>query len=197
MSKPHPDSPKNTNHGENIILTTRQPNSRYCFVCGLSNPVGLHLHFEETQPGEVVANVTLPAHFQGYPGITHGGIIAAMLDEVAGRAHMGSGPDPRFMFTASLKVRYRKNVPTEQPLHIVGTAGARKGRMAEATSAIYDAQGNLLADAEAILVDVPEGMVDGVDFEALGWRVYSDEELVESMTGGANDRRVSPPSNHR
>jgi len=69
--------------------------------------------------------------------------------------------------------------------------------MAEASSAIYDAQGNLLADAEAILVDVPEGIVDGIDLDALGWKIYSGEELVESMTGGVNDRRVSPPSNHR
>lgn len=161
-------------------MRIRQPSSRYCFVCGVSNPFGLHIHFEETQPGEVMAEVTLPEHFQGYPGITHGGIIAAMLDEVAGRAHMGAAADPSFMFTASLKVRYRKNVPTGQPLHLVGKAGARKGRMAEASSAIYGAQGDLLAEAEAILVDVPDGMVSNVDLEALGWRVYSDEELERS-----------------
>jgi acyl-coenzyme A thioesterase PaaI-like protein len=158
-------------------LTTRQPNSHYCFVCGVSNPVGLHLHFESFQPGEVIAEVTLPEHFQGYPGITHGGIIAAMLDEVAGRAHMGSGAEPRFMFTASLKVRYRKNVPTGQPLRVVGTAGERKGRMAEAHSAIYAEDGTLLADAVAILVDVPDGMIENVNLESLGWRVYTDEEL--------------------
>jgi acyl-coenzyme A thioesterase PaaI-like protein len=156
---------------------TVQPQSQYCFVCGVANPAGLHLRFIETAPGEVTAHVTLPAHFQGYPGITHGGIIAAMLDEVAGRSHMGSGEQPRFMFTASLKVRYRRNVPTEKPLHLVGTAGARKGRMAEATSAIYGPDGDLLADAEAILVDVPDDMLSNVDLSTLGWRVYAEEEL--------------------
>jgi acyl-coenzyme A thioesterase PaaI-like protein len=154
-----------------------QPNSQHCFVCGVSNPFGLHLRFFETAPGEATADVTLPDHFQGYPGITHGGIIAAMLDEVAGRAHMGAGDNPRFMFTASLKVRYRLNVPTGKPLRLVGKAGARKGRMAEATSAIYGPDGVLLADAEAILVDVPEGMVNQVDLDALGWRVYAEDEL--------------------
>ncbi len=72
-----------------------QPNSQHCFVCGVSNPFGLHLRFFETAPDEVTAYVTLPDHFQGYPGITHGGIIAAMLDEVAGRSHMGAGENPR------------------------------------------------------------------------------------------------------
>jgi acyl-coenzyme A thioesterase PaaI-like protein len=155
----------------------RQPNSKNCFVCGVSNPVGLHLRFTETAPGEVVAETTLPAHFQGYPGITHGGIIASMLDEVAGRVHMGSGENPRFMFTASLKVRYRKNVPTETPLKLVGKAGQSKGRMAEASSAIYDQAGTLLADAQVILVDVPEEMLSEVDLAALGWKVYPEAEV--------------------
>lgn len=157
---------------------TLQPNSKYCFVCGVSNPAGLHLRFVETAPGEITAHINLPDHFQGYPGITHGGIIAAMLDEVAGRSHMGAGDQPRFMFTASLKVRYRRNVPTGAPLHLVGKAGARKGRMAEASSAIYTLDGELLADAEAILVDVPDEMLSDVDLASLGWRVYTDAELA-------------------
>lgn len=156
---------------------TLQPNSQGCFVCGVSNPFGLHLRFYETAPGEITAEVVLPDHFQGYPGITHGGIIAAMLDEVAGRAHMGNGDIPRFMFTAGLKIRYRKNVPTREPLRLVGKAGSSRGRMAEASSALYDSEGNLLADADAILVDVPDDMLNNVDLNALGWRVYSDEEL--------------------
>jgi acyl-coenzyme A thioesterase PaaI-like protein len=162
------------NHGPAGLV---QPNSQQCFVCGVSNPVGLHLRFFETTSGEVVAEVSLPDHFQGYPGITHGGIIAAMLDEAAGRSHMGTGDNPRFTFTASLKVRYRLNVPTGKPLRLVGKAGARKGRMAEATSAIYGPDDTLLADAEAILVDVPEEMINQVDLNALGWRVYAEDEL--------------------
>ncbi len=159
-----------------------QASSHYCFVCGVANPAGLHIRFFESAPSEVSAEINLPAHFQGYPGITHGGIIAAMLDEAAGRSHMGFGDKPRFMFTASLKIRYRRNVPTEQPLRLVGKAGASKGRMAEATSAIYNLEGELLADAEAILVDVPDHMINGSDLSGLGWRVYSEAELAEYKT---------------
>ncbi len=152
-----------------------QPNSRHCFVCGLENPYGLHLKFFETGPGEVTAEYTVPEQYQGYPGVVHGGIVAAMLDEVAGRVHMNSDP-PRFMYTARLELRYRKNVPVGRPLRLVGRAGKSKGRTAAATGAIYALDGELLAEAEALLVDVPANVIDAVDLEALGWRVYPDKD---------------------
>ena len=154
-------------------MSTRQPNSRHCFVCGVANPFGLQMKFYETEPGEVVAEMVVPDHFQGYPGIVHGGIVAAMLDEAAGRVHM-SGTPPRFLYTARLQVQYRKNVPVARPLRLVGRAGESKGRKAEATSAIYTQDGALLAEAEALLIEVPTQVMQGVDLEAMGWKVYSD-----------------------
>lgn len=148
-----------------------QPNSRQCFVCGLQNPAGLHLRFYTSGPGEVSGECTLDARYQGYPGIVHGGIVAAILDEAAGRSHMNGDP-PRFMYTARLDVRYRKNVPVGQPLHVVGRAAKDRGRMATATSAIYDAKGALLAEADALLVDVPQEMLAQADLATLGWQVY-------------------------
>lgn len=155
-----------------------QPNSRHCFVCGVSNPVGLNLRFYESSPGEVTSEYTVPEHFQGYPGVVHGGIVAAMLDEVAGRAHMGGDP-PRFMYTARLDIRYRKNVPVGKSLRLVGRAGRTKRRTATASSRIYGPDGSLLAEAEALLVEVPEEMLAEADLEALGWQVYSDEDLQD------------------
>lgn len=151
----------------------KQPNSRHCFVCGLENPYGLKLNFYETAPGEVEVEYTVPEQFQGYPGVVHGGIVAAMLDEVTGRVHMGAGA-PRFMFTARLNVHYRKNVPINQPLRIVGHAGKSKERTAIATGQIFGPDGDLLAEAEALLINVPEGITNQVDLDTLGWRVYPD-----------------------
>jgi len=155
-------------------VRAKQPNSRHCFVCGVENPIGLHIKFYETAPGEVTADFCLPINYQGYPGIVHGGVIAAILDEAAGRAHMGPVDTPRFLFTAKMDVRYRKNVPIEQPLRLVGRAGPTKSRTAEASSAIYDLQGTLLADADVLLVNVPERMIQSTDLSALGWKVYPD-----------------------
>jgi acyl-coenzyme A thioesterase PaaI-like protein len=151
----------------------KQPNSKHCFVCGRENSYGLKLEFFETVPGEVVVEYIVPEQFQGYPGVVHGGVVAAMLDEVTGRVHMGGNP-PRFMFTARLDIRYRKNVPIGQPLRIVGHAGKSKERTALATGQIFTSDGELLAEAEALLVNVPDDISNQVDLEALGWKVYPD-----------------------
>jgi len=154
----------------------KQPNSNHCFVCGRKNPFGLHLEFYETNPGEVTVEYTVPEQYQGYPGVVHGGVVAAMLDEVAGRAHMGGHP-PRFMYTAKLSIKYRKNVPTCQPLRIIGRAGPSRERTAVSSGQIIGPDGDVLAEAEVVLVNVPDEVVNSVDLEALGWKV--DEENIK------------------
>lgn len=152
-------------------------NSRHCFVCGIENPSGLHMKFYQSGPGEVVANFTVTDDFQGYPGVVHGGVIASMLDEVTGRALMDPPDQPtRFMVTAQLSIRYRKPVPVGQPLRLVGHAGERKGRVAKAKGEIYAPDGSLLVEAEAVLVDIPPDGLEDMDYEALGWKVYPEEE---------------------
>lgn len=158
-------------------MTALQPNSRHCFVCGLDNPFGLHLRFYTTAPGEVAVETTVPERFQGYPGVVHGGIIAAMLDEVTGRALMGDPHSPRFMYTARLDVHYRKNVPVGKPIRLVGKVGRVKNRSATASGFIYNQAGELLAEAEAVLVDIPQEVMDQTNLAELGWKVYPLEEL--------------------
>ncbi len=155
-------------------MRTLQPNSKSCFVCGMGNRFGLRLRFYQTTEGEVIAETVLSEEYQGYPGVAHGGIVAAMLDEAAGRAWM-SGGAPRFMYTARLEVRYRKHVPIGQPIRLVGRALESKRSLASATSALYDQEGRLLAEAQALLVDVPGEALKAVDLEQLGWKVYPED----------------------
>jgi len=157
-------------------MATKQPNSRMCFICGLENPVGLHLHMYETEPGVVETTYIPPEHFQGYPGVLHGGIVGALIDEIAGRAHMGSDPmNPRFMFTAKLEVKYRKNVPIGRKLKIIGKAGKSKSRSAEAWAGIYDAgTSELFAEGNVLLMDVPKDQFDVSRLNELGWKVYPE-----------------------
>jgi acyl-coenzyme A thioesterase PaaI-like protein len=158
------------------IAGKRQPNSRHCFICGMENPIGLHLHLYETAPGEVQSSYIAPDHFQGYPGVLHGGIVAAVLDEVSGRTQMGSDPlSPRFMFTAKLEVKYRKNVPIGKLLKIIGKAGKLKDKSAEAWAGIYDAETDeLLAEGKTLLIDIPEEQIDMSGLNELGWKVYPE-----------------------
>lgn len=155
---------------------TKQPNSRHCFACGLENPIGLHLHLYEVEPGVVETTYTAPEHFQGYPGVLHGGITASLLDEVLGRAPMGSDPlHPRFVFTAKMEVKYRQNVPIGKPLRIIGRVEKSKGRAAQAWAGIYSVEtGELLAEATATLVNVPREQFDMSRLGELGWQVYAE-----------------------
>lgn len=155
-------------------MSSPQPNSLHCFVCGLHNPFGLQLRFYDSAPGEVTAEITVPKQFQGYPGVVHGGVVAAMLDEVSGRSQMGSD-QPRFMFTARLDIHYRRNVPVGQPLRLVGKALTSKRRTATAHGAIYGPSGELLAEADAVLVNVPDEVLDRTNLDALGWKLYPED----------------------
>jgi acyl-coenzyme A thioesterase PaaI-like protein len=157
-------------------MKTKQPNSKMCFICGLENPIGLHLHIYEAEPGLIETTYIAPEHFQGYPGVLHGGIVGALIDEISARAQMGSDPnDPRFMFTAKLEVKYRQNVPTGKLLKIIGKAGKSKSKSAEAWAGIYDAETNeLLAEGNTLLINVPDEQFDRSKLNELGWKIYPE-----------------------
>jgi acyl-coenzyme A thioesterase PaaI-like protein len=110
-------------------MKRKQPSASHCFVCGVENTYGLKMAFYSQDNGQVVCDFVVPEQFQGYPGVTHGGIVAAMLDETLARALMVSDPD-RFVFTARLTTRYRKPTPIEQPIKLVGEVRRDRGRMA-------------------------------------------------------------------
>jgi len=153
---------------------TKQPSSLHCFVCGVENPAGLHLAFYDMADGSVVSEITVPDRYQGYPGVVHGGIVASMLDEVSSRAAM-QGDMTRLMMTAKLEVRYRKPIPTGQPLRLVGRLGKRRGRLTIVYGEVRLPDGSLGAEAEALLSDVPGNYRGAADVDQAGWRVYPDE----------------------
>lgn len=151
-----------------------QPNSRMCFACGLENPSGLHLRFYDDGVAEVTSDFTIADHHQGYPGIAQGGIVAAILDEVGGRTVMIGDPLRLFM-TMKLEVKYRQPVPTGQRLHGVGKLLQLKAKRATAHAEIRNGAGEVLAEAELLLSDVPPGIYTINDADRLGWRVYEPE----------------------
>lgn len=154
---------------------SKLPNSRNCFVCGLENSFGLKLAFYKDGPSSVICNYTVPEHYQGYPGIVHGGIVTSILDEAIGRVFMIEDPN-RFMYTAKLTSRFRQPVPTNEPLSIKAQMVKDRGRMAQSKAQLYGPEGDLLAEVEALLISLPDEFVNSSDLDELGWRVYPDEE---------------------
>jgi acyl-coenzyme A thioesterase PaaI-like protein len=154
-----------------------QPNSRHCFVCGLESPVGLKLRFMDDGAGEVRAVYTVPEVYQGYPGVVHGGVVAAMLDEAAGRALM-IGDTNRFMFTGKMEIRYRQPTPVGVELTLTGRLLRDRGGSARAHSTLHLPDGSLTAEAEVTLIALPPDTMPDADLAELGWRVYPPDETA-------------------
>lgn len=167
---------------------TRQPNSHGCFICGLANPVGLKMVFEEDRErGQVRAEIVVPEHYRSYPGIVHGGIIATILDETSGRAIMMQTDDPNTFFaTAKLSVRYRQPTPTNTPLIAIGWVeqmGEDRARVRGELRLQDGADGEnptVLAECESLIVKPRPGFLSGWGQEAPYWRTYSDQELAQA-----------------
>lgn len=162
--------------------TVRQPNSWGCFICGLHNPVGLKMVFEEDhERGRVYARVTVPDIYRSYPGVVHGGIVATILDETSGRALMiHTGDINTFFATARIEVRYRQATPTDTPLMAVGWVERAGESRARVKGELRLEDGTLLASCESLIVRPQEAFLHGWAEEAPYWRVYSDEELAET-----------------
>jgi uncharacterized protein (TIGR00369 family) len=144
-----------------------------CFVCGLENPVGLKLAFyEDAETGQVRAEFSVPDEYQGYPGVVHGGIVAAILDEISGRTVMLHGSSETMMATLRLTVRYRRPTPTETPLTAVGWVERVGGVGARAAGEIRLADGTVTAECEAVLTNVPDEFRARSEEESAYWKVY-------------------------
>lgn len=126
--------------------------------------------FYDNGKNEVYSDYSVSEMYQGYPGMVHGGVVAAMLDEVVARVSM-IGDHHHFMMSVKMEVKYRHPIPTETPLTIVGKIVRMRGRLGKATGEILLPNGKVAAESAMTLADVPEEMIANADVEALGWRV--------------------------
>jgi uncharacterized protein (TIGR00369 family) len=150
----------------------KQPSSRMCFICGRDNPLGLRMQFtEDIGAQQVRAELTFPDEFQSYPGVVHGGIVAAVLDETAGRAVLLGGSDDDLMATLRLTIRYRMPTPTEVPLTAVGWVERRSGRGTRVAGEIRLLDGSVTAECECLLAEVPDEFRHRWEAEKQHWRV--------------------------
>lgn len=157
-------------------MNPKQPSARYCFVCGVENDHGLHLKFYDTAPGRVETNWVVGEQYQGFPGIAHGGILASVLDEAATRTILGANGSRRIVVTVSMEVRYRKPVPLNAPLRVIGEVTDDKGEIIQASSRIEDESGQILATAKVVLMEAPSALLRTIELEPADWKVYPDGE---------------------
>jgi len=163
---------------------TRQPNSSGCFVCGLRNPIGLKIVFEEDREhGEVHARLSVSETYRSYPGVVHGGIVATILDETSGRALMLHAGDQNLFFaTARMEIRYRQATPTQTPLLAVGWVERAGESRARVKGELRLEDGAVLAACESLIVRPQAAFLEGWQEEVPYWRVYSSEEIAAARS---------------
>ena len=123
--------------------------NRRCIVCGPENPIGLKVRPQyDKENGRAWLTTVLPADFQGWAGVAHGGVIAALLDEVSAYAAMS---ESRQIVTAELTVRYLKPVPLGRELFVEAQV-REQVRRSITVEAVMTCAGEAMARASARMV---------------------------------------------
>ena len=120
-------------------------------VAGTANPTSADIEAElGAVDADVVARVVLRRAFEGAPGRAHGGIVAAVFDDVTGFV-IGKLREPAF--TGELTVRYVKPVPIETPLEMRARLVDRERRKLFITAECRDGD-EIVATCKAIYITV-------------------------------------------
>lgn len=149
----------------------KQPNSRMCYVCGMDNAIGLKLFFYTDDEGRCITRFRPREEYQGYPGHLHGGVISALLDETMGRVLMH---EDVFAVTGRLETKFRKPVPMDEELTIVGELTRNRSRAYEAKGEVRLADGTVLVEGTGFYIRVPDAEMEQVKEELEFWRVVPD-----------------------
>jgi acyl-coenzyme A thioesterase PaaI-like protein len=122
-----------------------------CWGCG-ENATGLGLPAPEREGGDRYgATFRFDERHQGGPGIVHGGLVGAALDEACGLLATWY----RFpTVTARIFVRYRKPVPINVDLQVAAWVTESRGRRIHVDGEIRG-DGEVLAEARGAFLHVP------------------------------------------
>ena len=120
-----------------------------CFGCGRAQPGGLHLVMEGGG-NRVRGSFVVTEHHEGAPGLAHGGVIGAAMDEGMGHLLWLVG-EPAV--TAHLEVDFRRPVPVGSRLELEGTIGPVEGRKIHA-SMTGRVDGEVAVEGRAVFVKV-------------------------------------------
>ncbi len=152
--------------------------SKNCLVCGTENQFGLHARFYQTEDKQTIALFTPRHEHQSYPKIAHGGISAALLDEVIGRAIMAYYDQNTFGVTIDLQVRYHKPVPLDVELQAIGRITKDRGRIFEGSGELLLPNGEVAVSASGKYMKRNLEQISSSDFADEEWFCPEDDTSV-------------------
>jgi uncharacterized protein (TIGR00369 family) len=119
--------------------------SSQCFICGDESAKGFHIHFHPDDNG-VYARYTCQRYHEGWPGIQHGGVTSAILDEA-------SGYIPHFMnvptVTAALNITFHAPILVGEHLEVRSKASKVTRHLIQVEASIRNDAGELKASSTA------------------------------------------------
>jgi uncharacterized protein (TIGR00369 family) len=124
-----------------------------CFGCGADNPEGLQMQFEP-RDGASVCEFEVPARFQSWAGMIHGGVVALMLDEAVGWAAWHAGHPG---VTGRLEVKFRQPLRLGDRVRVTGRVEGVRRTLVYTTAVIERLEdGARVAEATATLMSAGE-----------------------------------------
>ena len=100
---------------QNQFKSIRAEAHPFCMVCGQSNPFGLGVKFTCEEDGSVAARFLGHPALEGFEGLMHGGMIAALLDGAMTNCLFAHGC---VAMTGELNVRYREPVQIGEEIRV-------------------------------------------------------------------------------
>ncbi len=113
-----------------------------CYVCDPANAEGLRVaFFLDEEAGRVQADYTPAAAHAGAPGVTHGGVLGAILDDaMAWAVNALSGS---FGLTRRGEIEYTRIVRPGESYSVAAWIAELDGNRAAAVAELRDAEGRL------------------------------------------------------
>jgi len=127
-----------------------------CVVSGQANPMGLDVQFYR-EGDEAVSRVVLGPAFEGAPNRAHGGVVAAVFDDLMGFV-LTIHESPAY--TAELTVRYRRPTPVGEEIEFRARLVDRHGRRLHIEASATDAAGTKIAEATGLFITIPREKFD-------------------------------------
>ncbi|MVU75699.1 PaaI family thioesterase [Nocardia sp. ET3-3] len=125
------------------------PHHHGCFGCGPSNPASPRITFE--RHGDTVRGTfTMDERHQGAPGVAHGGIVSAALDEGSGAILV---PLQQPAVTVKLDVSFLAPARLNREFVVTSMLRAREGRKLFIETTLTDGD-TVIATGHAIFVEV-------------------------------------------
>jgi acyl-coenzyme A thioesterase PaaI-like protein len=166
-------SPKAPAPGEPVPV-----HSPTCFGCGDRVPAGLHMTATAGEDVAITARVQVKPHFEGGPGVIHGGILASVFDEAMGLSHRMVGA---IAVTVHLEIDFATPIPLDRELRVeaesLGTV--RKKLYSHAVAYLGD-DDIPVAAAHAIFVQIKPLEHFKDSFEASGAADFYSERIARS-----------------